>query len=200
MKYHYVAIEREYGSGGTEIGKRLGEISQVPCYGIEILERVSENLNVDIAKIEQYEEKPTNSFLYSIYLMGQANDGGEEHLSNESRIHLEEQRVIQEIASQGPAIFVGRCAADALGYGSNTLRVFVRADLEWRKKRAIESYGITADKADGVIHKFDRKRRNYFSATTGNKWGDPSNYHIVLDSGKLGIGQCAKLIRAAMDE
>lgn len=42
MKYRYITIEREYGSGGTQIGKKLGEICNVPCYGREILETVAQ--------------------------------------------------------------------------------------------------------------------------------------------------------------
>ena len=38
MKYRYITIEREYGSGGTQIGKKLGEVCNVPFYGREILE------------------------------------------------------------------------------------------------------------------------------------------------------------------
>lgn len=37
MKFRYITIEREYGSGGTKIARRLSEISGVPCYGHEIL-------------------------------------------------------------------------------------------------------------------------------------------------------------------
>ena len=41
MKYRYLTIEREYGSGGTEIGRRLSEKLGIPCFGREILEEVS---------------------------------------------------------------------------------------------------------------------------------------------------------------
>lgn len=41
MKFRYITIEREYGSGGTKIARRLSEISGVPCYGHEILEAVA---------------------------------------------------------------------------------------------------------------------------------------------------------------
>lgn len=43
-KYHYITIEREYGSGGTKIARKLASITGVPCYGHEILEAVSKNI------------------------------------------------------------------------------------------------------------------------------------------------------------
>lgn len=36
----YITIEREYGSGGTQIARKLSAITGVPCYGREILEKV----------------------------------------------------------------------------------------------------------------------------------------------------------------
>ncbi len=200
MKYRYVAIEREYGSGGTEIGRRITELGEIPNYGIEILQQVSEKLNIDIDRIEQYEERATNSFLYSIYLMGKMREGAEGQLSNEGQIYLEEQKVIQKLAAQGPAVFVGRCAANALADRRDVLKVFIRADKELRRKRAVENYGINPNEVELVVHKFDRKRSNYYATNTGKNWRDLSNYHLILDSGKLGIERCAGLILDTMKE
>ena len=41
MRYKYITIEREYGSGGTEIARRVAEECGIPCYGKEILEFVA---------------------------------------------------------------------------------------------------------------------------------------------------------------
>ena len=180
--------------------KKLHTLSQIPCYGFEILEQVSVNLHIEIDQIEQYEEKATNSFLYSLYLMSKMNENSEGQISREGQIYLEEQRVIQEFASQGPAIFIGRCAANALADKNDVLRVFIRADKELRKKRAIESYRIHPNDAEAVIRRFDRKRSNFYATNTGNNWNDISNYHLVLDSGKLGIDRCARIILEAMKE
>ncbi len=200
MKYHYAVIEREYGSGGTEIGRRVSVLGGIPSYGSEILERVSENLHIDVGRIQQYEEKATNSFLYSIYLMGRIDDGSRDSLSREEQIYLEEQKVIRELSEMGPCVFVGRCAVNAFEDRKDVLKVFIRADRGLRVKRAVESYGIETSEADGVVHRFDRKRSSYYSANTGKNWHDAENYHLVLDSGKLGLESCAGLIWKAMQE
>ena len=44
MKFRYITIEREYGSGGTKIARTLSEVSGVPCYGEEILEAVNDKI------------------------------------------------------------------------------------------------------------------------------------------------------------
>lgn len=198
MRYDYVVIEREYGSGGTEIGKVLSKKINMPCYGSEILEGVSEKLQIPVSDIQKYEESTTNSFLYSIYAIGKMNQGAEQFLSKENQIFLEEQNLIKAYAMQGPAIFVGRCAASALE-SKRVLKVFIQADAESRRQRAVKEYDIPENMADSTMAKYDKKRRNYYLVNTGKKWKDWSNYDIVLDSGKLGIAACVRVIQAAME-
>ena len=197
MKYDYVVIEREYGSGGTGIGKALSEKTNIPCYGSEILEGVSKKLQIPVSDIQKYEESTTNSFLYSIYAIGKMNDGLGNFLSNENRIFLEQQNLIKEYAMQGPAIFVGRCAASALD-NKNVLKVYIYADSEIRKQRAVKEYGIQESLAYSIMVKYDKKRKNYYLANTGKKWKDWGNYDIVLDSGRLGLETCVQVIQAAL--
>lgn len=198
MKYRYVVIEREYGSGGTGIGQKLSEKTGIPCYGSEILKGVSEKLQIPVSAIEQYEENTTNSFLYSIYALGRMHDESANLLSGENQIFMEEQNLIREYALQGTAIFVGRCAASALE-NKNILAVYIHADRECRKRRAIEEYGIPEKMADSVVTKYDRKRKNFYSVNTGKKWNDWNNYDMVLDSGKLGVEGCVNAIRAVLE-
>lgn len=199
MKYRYVAIEREYGSAGTQIGGSLAGISGIPCYGREIIDLTAKQLGIEPAVVEQYEEKATNSLLYTFYLMGKMNDGSGGGLSREGTVYLEEQRIIAELAASGPAIFVGRCACKALAGRDDVLHVFLHADREMRLARAVRDYGIPQNHADAVLARFDRKRSSYYGANTGKKWKDWANYELVLDSGKLGPENCVEIIWKAMN-
>ena len=53
MKCRYITIEREYGSGGTEIAKQLSEQTGIPCYGREILQKVADAYDTTIEKIRK---------------------------------------------------------------------------------------------------------------------------------------------------
>ncbi len=197
MKYRYVVIEREYGSGGTETGHILSEITGVPCYGAEIQQETAEALNIPVSEIEKYEESVTNSLLYSLYAMSKLNGGSDDILSKEDKIFVEQQQIIRGHAMQGPSIFVGRCAGAAIKAYDGVLSVFIRADKESRIERAVREYGIDQASAAYIMARYDKKRRSYYAANTGRKWSDPDNYHIVLDSGKLGIKTCAEIIKSA---
>ena len=106
-KCKYITIEREYGSGGTEIARLLAGQTGIPCYGQEILEEVSRERDIPVEKIQRYEETVTNSFLYSIYMMTQFTSGKNDMLTAEGHIYVAEQAVIRRLAGNGPAVFLG---------------------------------------------------------------------------------------------
>lgn len=190
----YITIEREYGSGGTLIGKELAERCQIPCYGQEILERASERLQISVDEIRKYEEKVTNSVLYSLYMLCQTQSMSGEMLSSDGKVFVEEQNAIKEFASQGSAIFMGHCASEALKDYENVIRVFIHADSQTKKERIMEDYGISEVNVSVAEKKNNKRRASYYAANTQKKWNDLHNYDIVLDSSKLGIDGCVNLL------
>ena len=83
MKFRYITIEREYGSGGTKIARRLSEACGVPCYGHEILEAVAKKQGIPVERINQYEEKATGSVLYTMFVMSRVQTGNPDMLTAE---------------------------------------------------------------------------------------------------------------------
>lgn len=200
MKIKYITIEREYGSGGSEIAKRVAEKCGINCYGREILEIAAENQNVSVEAIEEYEESASNSFLYSLYVMAQAQSGNTDILPMESKLFIEEHNTIKALADNGPAVFVGHCASYALRNHDGVLKVFIRADNEFKKQRAIKEYSIGEKEAEAVCRKFNKKRANYYSFNTSKKWDDFSNYHLVMDSSVLGVDGCIEMLASLMNK
>lgn len=194
MRVKYITIEREYGSGGTKIGQLLSQRTGVPCYGREILEQTSRKLGISVEQIESYEESVTGSFLYSLYMLSQMSSSNPSMVSRESYIFAEEQNVIHRLAADGSAIFLGHCADEALKDRNEVIRVFIHGAPEAKRKRIMEDYGIAPQNVDATMHKFDRKRSNYYSVNTGRKWDDLSGYDIVLDSSTLGLKGCVDVL------
>lgn len=197
MNIRHIAIEREYGSGGTQIARRLAEELGIPCYGREILEYVAREQDISVSEIERYEENVTGSFLYSMYMMSQAASGKADMLAKEGHIFIAEQAVIQRLAKNGSCIFIGHCAAEALKEEKGVISVFIRSSDEAEKKlRIVSEYGVDPDDADKLRKKFDKKRANYYYANTLNKWDDMRNYDIVLDSATLGTDGSVALLKS----
>ena len=194
MKYNIIAIEREYASGGREIGDLVAERLNVSCYGQKILEIAAEHYNTTPERLEHLEETATTSFLYSMYMMSQEPTGIISTIPREDTLNIIENKIIVNLAAEGPAVFIGHCASYVLKNRADVLTVFIHQEPAKRMKRASEVYGIELSKAESVLRKYDKKRANYYSANTGEKWNDIKNYHLVLDSGKLGIEKCVEII------
>lgn len=62
MKYNIVTIEREYASGGREIGYRTAEKLGIPYYGKEILEMAAKKKGVSPNILKSWKKhQPTAS-------------------------------------------------------------------------------------------------------------------------------------------
>lgn len=194
MRFPYITIEREYGSGGTRIARELAERCGISCYGEEIPAVVSKKTGVSVEQIQQFEESVSNSFLYTIFMLSRAQAGNADMLTAEGQLFVAEQQVIRELAVSGPAVFVGHCASEALK-DREVIKVFIGcSDNQAKRMRIVEDYGIASKQAESVRARFDNKRARYYYANTARKWDDPKNYDIVLDSARLGIEGCVALL------
>lgn len=196
MKFRYITIEREYGSGGTKIARKLSEVTGVPCYGQEILEAVAKKQGIPVESINQYEEKATGSLIYAMFVMSRVQTGDPNMLTTEGKVFLDEQLEIRRLAMEGPAIFLGHCACDALKDQKGVVKVFIHSENEEEvKNRITKDYGIAPTEAESIRRFYNKKRAGYFRANTGNDWKDLKNYDVVLDSSKLGIDGCVNVLK-----
>lgn len=199
MKIRYLAIEREYGSGGTTIARSLSRETGIPCYGPEILEYVANKYHRSVSDIQRLEESATGSLLYSLYTLAQLSSGNADMLTEEGRLYVAEQEAIQHFARQGPAIFLGHCAAEALKGQKGVVRVFIRCtDRAEKHARIAEEYGIPERDIEETKRKFDKKRSGYYYANTTKKWDDSRNYDMILDSAVLGTDTCVHVLKACL--
>ena len=61
-----ITIGRQYGSGGHEIGATIAHDLGIKLYDKEMLKRAAKESGLCEELFEMHDEKPTNSFLYSL--------------------------------------------------------------------------------------------------------------------------------------
>jgi cytidylate kinase len=185
-----ITISRQYGSGGREIGAKLAQKLGIPFYDNEIITRAAKDSGFSEAVFENAEKKASNSLLYSIAMGMNAygnQDIGFTHLSLDDQIYIAQSNVIRKVAQEGPCVIVGRCADYVLRDYKNVVNVFIWADLEFRKNRAIQLYQLKENKAEEEILKIDKSRANYYNYHASEKWGKAENYHLSIKSDCIGI-------------
>ncbi len=196
MRYNVVAIEREYASGGREIGENLAKTLGVPCHGRDIAERAAKELGITETELDEMEERVTGSLLYSFAVFADMAAGRAARLPKPEQLAVVETGIAKECAKT-PCVIIGRAAAGLFKDAPDALRVFLFADEESKAKRACEVYGIEAARAGEVCKKFDRRRGNYFRFASHANWRDPMLYDLILNSGRLGIARTTEIILRA---
>jgi len=197
MSYTVIAIEREYASGGSEIGEKLAEKLGIPCYGQEILEMAAEQLNMSLEQLRDSEENMTDSFLYSMAMLSKIASGSEpDYISIEQKLNLVEADIIRKI-SINPCVIVGRGAAALFKDKTKVLKVFIHSDNSARKARAVIEYGQYPNQVESILQRQDKRRATYFKVTTTVEWKNADIYHLFLNSGKLGIDQTVNILYTA---
>ena len=197
-----ITIGREYGSAGSQIGYKVAEDLGIKLYDREMLERAAKESGICEELFETHDEKPTNSFLYSLvmdsYSFGYPSSSYTDMPINHE-IFLAQFDTIRKIASEGPCILVGRCADYALEEFDNVLSVFIHADMDARIRRIARIYDLTDAKAKDLIKKTDKRRSSYYNYYSNKKWGAAESYNICLDSSLLGIDGTAKAIEQLVE-
>ena len=189
-----ITISREFGSGGRLIGKRLAEKLNVPYYDKELLDRIAEESGFCREMMEDAEKKAKNSFLYSLISALGTAEAGPESLSLNERFFLAQFDTIKKIAEEGSCVIVGRCADYILRGMPEATNVFIYAEEADKIKRAVQEYGVPADMVKKMMKDTDKTRANYYAYHTGQKWGNPVNYHLSMDSGYVEIEDIVDLI------
>lgn len=183
-----ITIARQYGSGGREIGMKLSQKLGVPFYDRELITMSVEKSGYDEEVLRSVDEKAASSLLYTL-AMGSTGlgVGNVPNIPINDRLFVLQSEVIRELADKGPCIIVGRCADYVLREHADVKRVFVYAGFSSRIDAVMRSDGLDERKAKDKIVKTDRRRAEYYSYYTGQKWGRLENYDVMIASDKFGI-------------
>ncbi len=200
MKQKFIiTIARQFGSGGREIGKALADKLSIPFYDKELISMAAKESGMDADVFNNVDEKATNSLLYSLSL-GLYNFGNSfsamGDLPVNDRLYILQHKIIKSLAEEGPCVIVGRCADYVLKDKENCINVFFHANMDYRKKRAIEIHDVDKARAEQIVNKTDKIRANYYSFYSGQKWGLAQNYDLCIDSSKLTTEQAVDLIES----
>lgn len=193
-----ITIGRQFGSAGREIGTILAKEYNIPIYDKEMLKRAAKESGICEEIFESHDEKPTNSFLYSLvmdtYSLGYSSSSYSDMPINH-KVFLAQFDAIKKIANEGPCVLVGRCADYALEEFDNVVNIFIYADLDVRIRRIARIYDLSDAKAKDMILKTDKKRASYYNYYTNKDWGLAKSYDLCINSGILGAQGTADAIK-----
>ena len=192
-----ITIGRQFGSGGKEIGEKLAKELGIRCYDKELLAVAAKESGLCKELFENHDEKPTNSFLYSLvmdtYSLGYTSSYSDMPINH--KVFLAQFDAIKKLAERESCVIIGRCADYALEDNPYAMSIYIKADMDKRVKRIMTKYQLNESKASDMIQKEDKRRASYYNYYSSKKWGDAKSYDLCLDSGKLGVEGSIELIK-----
>jgi cytidylate kinase len=170
-----------HGSRGKYIGEKLAKSLHIPYYYKELTAIAAQESGLDkefISKLNQ-----TSNILHDLYLT-----------STPVKYAIEAQeKVINEIASKGSCVIVGRAADYVLRNNKNVVKIFIYANDDYRIKSIMEMYGDSEEDAKKNIRKSDKNRSSYYKLISNKSFGDVQNYDLCIDS-SIGVDATVKVI------
>ena len=188
-----IAIGRQFGSGGHDMGKALAEKLGYDFYDAEIIQMTAGTTGYTPEFIKKNEEIMTNSLLYDLVNQMYLNTDMQDEAPKD-KIFEAESQVVRDLAKKGNCVIVGRCADYALADEPHCLNIFIRSNMDDRIKRISERLNVTENKAKDIIKKKDKERSSYYNYYTSKKWGDARSYDLCLNTSQISVEDSIELI------
>lgn len=195
-----ITIARQYGSGGHEIGEKLAQQLGVKFYDRELLTLAAQKSGLNQALIENYDEMPVGSLLYTLSLTSYLSaNNGIVQIPVQHQVFLAQFDAIREATSRESCVIVGRCANYVLKNRPHCVHVFVHAGMPKRVARIMERMHLSEKEAITLVEKTDKKRAAFHNFYADTKWGNLEGYNLALDTSYITTDDAAEVIRNYAD-
>lgn len=191
-----IAIGRQFGSGGHDIGKILAEKLGYDFYDAEIIQMTAGTTGYTPEFIKKNEEIMTNSLIYDLVNQMYLNADMQDEAPKD-KIFEAECQVVRDLAKKGNCVIVGRCADYVLRNSGNCLKVFFSAPLMSRIRRVAQRQNISEGEAKATVQKNEKLRADNYRYYTHRMWGAAGNFDLSLNT-DLGEEYIENCIRSAM--
>ena len=191
-----IAIGRQFGSGGHDIGKVLAEKLGYDFYDAEIIQMTAGTTGYTPEFVKKNEEIMTNSLLYDLVNQMYLNTDRQDEAPKD-KIFEAECQVVRNLAKKGNCVIVGRCADYVLRNSGNCLKVFFSAPLVSRIRRVAQRQNISEGEAKATVQKNEKLRADNYRYYTRRMWGAAGNFDLSLNT-DLGEEYIENCIRSAM--
>jgi cytidylate kinase len=197
-----VALSASYGAGGSRIGPAVAERLGVSFVDRAIPMAVAARLDVPLDDAAAHDQQATGNWVERVLRGFIGSDTGaatplpaETFSAEDFRRATEE--VLLEQAATGNGVILGRGAVIVLRKHPGVLRVRLDGPAERRVRQAMELGGVDEATAVESLRQLDRTHTTYVKRFYGIELGDPSLYHLMIDSTTVSIDACTELIVTA---
>ena len=185
-----ITINREIGSGGRTVGRKVAEKLGVQFYDKAIIKTLTEKFQLSEDAIEQMKGQ-SHHWWHDFKFAGgigmgmiptQFSEayGGELGEPTSAMMFRIEKELLEGIAADESCVVAGRCGFFIFRQHPYHLSVLIQASTDFRLERLVRKQNMTPEEARKTIEKIDKMRENYVTRFCGTSRYDTRNYDLVL--------------------
>lgn len=198
-----ITVNRELGSGGRTVGRKLAEKLGVEYYDKALIKGLQEKYHLSVEAIEKlkgqeqgwwadFKRKMTDSFVYSNYYIPKPGD--EPELLETDEVFKTETEILKGIAADESCVVAGRSGFYVFRDHPNHMSILIQASMDFRVERVSRKQGMSPEEARKVIDDVDKMRENYVNKYANTSRYDTRNYDLVISMNGHSIDEAVDLI------
>jgi cytidylate kinase len=204
-----ITINRELGSGGRTIGRKLSERLGVTFYDKAVIKALQKKFRLSIDEIERLKGQnhswwaelkralwrdESYSMPYYQATMVDYND-----VPTSFRMFETEEEILTGIAEEESCVVAGRTGFMVFREWPNHLNVFIQASMAYRIQRVMRRQKVSEQEARDIIAKMDATREAYIKKYEDTSRYDTRNYQLVISMDDLSEDDAAEIILDYID-
>ena len=186
-----ITINRELGSGGRTVGRKLAEKLGVKFYDKALIQGLKDRYHLSTEEIERLKGQRHNWWSdFKRSMMMVPNYMSPDYVPGKTPIpdflitddiFQTETEILKGIAADGSCVIAGRSGFHIFRDHPNHLSILIQASMDYRVSRVMQKQNISAEEARSIIDKVDKGRENYVQKYTGTSRYDTRNYQLVIN-------------------
>ena len=195
-----VTVSRQLGAGGSEIASRVAAALGFRLVDNELIDRVALQAGLSRTYVANREERAPGFLERLVRALSrsapelQSAPPDRPPEPEEKSLVAATEKVVADLAAEGRVVLVGRAASAVLSGSHDALHVKIVAPVPLRLARIREADRVDEREAERRLRESDADRARYHRHHYGRDWSDPANYHMVLNTGALGLEGATDLI------
>ena len=201
-KKFVITINREVGSGGRTVGRKLAERLGVKYYDKALVKGLTEKYGMTLEEIERLKagkEKTSWWDEFNRFYRSFAGSSTSEDTPTTASMFETERRILQELASQESCVVAGRSTFLIFRDWPNHVNVFIQASLNHRIQRIVDRQHVTTQEAIDIIDELDAGREAYIKKYSDKSRYDTRHYQLVLSMDDLSEDDAVNVILAYVE-
>jgi CMP/dCMP kinase len=193
-----ITVSRQFGAGGSELARKLGERLGWPVLDDEVTCRCAQRLNLETSTVERLREhSPTLLARLSAALLVSPPEAP--GIDTKNLLHIDAiaeaaLASITEAVQSLPLIIVGFGTQCMFAGRPDALHVRLVAPLDTRIERLRARFGWDATNAATRARRMDEDRRRYVQRYFHRDVNDPLLYDVQINTGRTSLDEAVAMI------